>query len=506
VEFVTIIGPNLPSAITINELTTVAAGYSMAQFYKSGVISGNSFGLRIAADMNDNIVMSDTGQSSPVLLLSPNADQSNSLRSTRSLANLLAACVHDIGNTIAFFGLTTPPEGPVPRSTTQAMANLARDPGQNVQSIYGLTTLRNSYEPGLLSMPDAWTVTVKVNDSGNDDFLFAGPGNIAFDSRGYAWIANNVEQGKTTSCKFAIVLQPNGMPSDGTNGTPLSPIMGGGILGPGFGVTVDPKGSIWFGNFGWGRDNPSRLGNGSVSQFTASGIPISGPKGYQGGPVRVQATVSDANGNIWFASFGNDSVYVFLDGDRHRSTGVPQYKGSGPFGIAIAADGTAWATNSGGFFGKHPSSIAKFAIVNGVLERQSLQFFGKALKAVAVDSQGTFGSLPRVTALCTHFIPTAPRSVGSTGEASTDRGVWRLTVRTTYGSRISVPSSPAAISRPAGLRSFAALIPPPDPLVKMRAIRFHPRPVTPCFPPVARCCCTMEIRCTVRAVHPVSPQ
>ena len=388
VEFVTILGPSLPSAITINELTTVAAGYSMAQFYKSGVISGNSFGLRIAAGMNDNIVMSETGQSSPVLLLSPNADQSNSLRSTRSLANLLAACVHDIGNTIAFFGLTTPPRGPVPRSTTQAMANLARDPGQNVQSIYGLTTLRNSYEPGLLSMPDAWTVTVKVNDSGNDNFLFAGPGNIAFDSRGYAWIANNVEQGKTTSCKFGIVLQPNGMPADGTNGTPLSPIMGGGILGPGFGVTVDPKGSIWFGNFGWGGDNPSRLGNGSVSQFTASGIPISGPDGYQGGPVRAQATVSDANGNIWFASFGNDSVYVFLDGDRHRSTGVPQYKGSGPFGIAIAADGTAWATNSGGFFGKHPSSLAKFAIVNGVLQRQSLRFFGKALKAVAVDSQG----------------------------------------------------------------------------------------------------------------------
>ena len=28
----------------------------MAQFYKTGVISGNSFGLQIAAGMNDNIV------------------------------------------------------------------------------------------------------------------------------------------------------------------------------------------------------------------------------------------------------------------------------------------------------------------------------------------------------------------------------------------------------------------------------------------------------------------
>jgi hypothetical protein len=56
VEFVTIIGPTLRSAITVNELTSVAASYSMAQFYRTGAISGNSFGLRIAARMNVNLV------------------------------------------------------------------------------------------------------------------------------------------------------------------------------------------------------------------------------------------------------------------------------------------------------------------------------------------------------------------------------------------------------------------------------------------------------------------
>src|SRR5947199_1513063 len=53
VEFVTVLGSNLPALVTINELTTVAASYSMAQFYRTGVISGNSFGLQIAAGMND---------------------------------------------------------------------------------------------------------------------------------------------------------------------------------------------------------------------------------------------------------------------------------------------------------------------------------------------------------------------------------------------------------------------------------------------------------------------
>ena len=45
VEFVTVLGPKLPDSVTINELTTVAASYSMAQFLRAGVIAGNSFGL-----------------------------------------------------------------------------------------------------------------------------------------------------------------------------------------------------------------------------------------------------------------------------------------------------------------------------------------------------------------------------------------------------------------------------------------------------------------------------
>jgi hypothetical protein len=36
VRFVTVLGPELPAETTINELTTVAASYSMAQFYRTG--------------------------------------------------------------------------------------------------------------------------------------------------------------------------------------------------------------------------------------------------------------------------------------------------------------------------------------------------------------------------------------------------------------------------------------------------------------------------------------
>src|SRR6266403_4475419 len=392
VEFVTILGSNLPQSATINELTTVAASYSMAQFYRSGVISSNSFGLQIAAGMNDNIVASATGQSSPVLLSSPNADQTNSLRSTRSLANLLAACVSDPNVTASLFDLTTPPGGLPPHNTAEALANLARDPGQNVDGIYALTLLSNLYAPLLVEIPDAWTVTVKVNDSGDDSILIGGPGNLAFDERGYAWVTNNVVQGTPNSSNYVLVLNPNGQPADGRDGTPRSPLKGGGILGTGFGVTIDPRGSVWFGNFGWGMCSgcdPSPSGNGSLSRFTLSGAAMSQPNGYQGGPVRAQGLGADAEGNIWISSYENDSVYVFLRGNPHHAVSFQQYDNSGPFDVAIAADGTAWVSNSGGLpSGNYPRSVANYALVNGVLEQQFLHFLGQQLRGLSLDSHG----------------------------------------------------------------------------------------------------------------------
>jgi hypothetical protein len=400
VEFIAVLGPNLPASVTINELTTVAASYSMAQFLRTGVIAGNSFGLRLAAGMNDNIVASATGQSSPVLLNSPNADQTNSLRSTRSLANLLAACVDDPDVTASLFDLTTPPGGLPPHSTVEALANLARDPGHNVDAIYALTLLSNLYAPPLVTMPDAWTVTVKVNDSGSDERhrLISGPGNLAFDGRGYAWVGNNTVQGTPCSGRFNLVFKPNGQPADGRNGTPRSPLIGGGVLGAGFGVTIDPLGSAWFGNFGWGTSHdctpdpiPSAHGNGSISAFTLSGAPISPPIGYHGGPLRAQGLGSDGDGNIWIASFENNSVYVFLRGNPHQSVSIQPYDRAGPFDVAVATDGTAWVSYTGGLpFGEFPRSVAKYALGRGRLQQQFLHFLPEAhgLRGVSLDSQG----------------------------------------------------------------------------------------------------------------------
>ena len=408
VELVTIIGRAIPPSITVNELTTVAAAYSMAQFAADGMIAGNAFGLGIAAAMNDNLAVAETGGSSPVLLSPPNADQTNSLRTTCSLANLLAACVQNQpGATSTLLALATPPVGLPPANTFQALVNIARYPWNNVSEIYEQTLLVKMYEPTLDSIPPvdnnppqriptAWTVAVKVNDSGGDYIPFGGPANVAFDQHGYAWVANNVFQGTPNSTRGIIVLKPNGRPADGKNGTPMSPITGGGILGPGFGVCIDTRGMIWVGNFGWGNA-PGDIPDGSVSQFSPLGQPISGPQGYKGGTHQVQAVAADQENNIWCASYLNNRVVVFPNGDPTRAFWFQEEENRGTFGVAIAEDGSAWITNSGGLSGKNgTASVCKYAIEtfveDGTATRKLKQLFshnvGNALKGVSVDSLG----------------------------------------------------------------------------------------------------------------------
>ena len=411
-----IVGPEILASITINELTTVAAAFSMTQFTQDGVIAGNAFGLRIASGMNDNLVSPLTGASSEVLLCSPNGDETNSLRSTRSLANLLAACVQkQPGAVQTLLALTTPPGASAPNDTLQAFVNIARHPAHNVKGIYNaqaagmyLPSLQQIHAP-FQQMPDAWTIAVKVNDSGDRSKLFGGPGNLIFDRNGYAWITNNVYQGTPGSADYNIVLKPNGKPADGENGTPRSPICGGGILGGGFGIEIDTRGTVWMGNFGWGHkpeDIPGHAPrNGSVSQFNGDGTSISGDKGYQGGVVRGQGIVCDQGNNIWIASYETNQVFVFPNGDPKKSFAfpadarpVPDHEKC-PFDIALAPDGNgAWVTYCGGLTATSPGSVAKYVIKDGALERLFIVIKGpsgsfKSLKGMSWILRATPGLL-----------------------------------------------------------------------------------------------------------------
>lgn len=394
IELMALLGTALPRSVTINELTTVASAYAMAQFFQNNLVAGKILQLQIAAGMAENLVAAQTGALSPVIQASPNADETNTRRALGSLANMLAACVQASPNSCTtLFALAPSWQGVAPTTTLQAMVNIARNPGANVSALFTLsqTAIVSGYGPSLTTLQgpasidplqklDAWTLAVKVNATGSASCPFGGPGNLVFDQNGYAWITNNVVQGTTGSTNCQIVLKPNGQPADGANRTPRSPITGGGILGQGFGIGIDTRGHIWSGNFGWGGVNPI----GSVSEFTATGTAVSPAGGYVVGTNQVQGTISDQQNNIWLASYENSAIIVLRDGNP--ASAFPAYTDANthPFDIRIANDGSAWVTYT------TSSTVSKFTLGASAL---TLQFTrpigaGERPKGIALDSQG----------------------------------------------------------------------------------------------------------------------
>lgn len=380
-KLATIIGPSIQPVITINEMTTIGASWSMAQFFNGDLIFGNSLGLEIASSMNNNLISPIHGNLSTVIRTPPNADQTNAMRSISSLSNLLARCVRNSSDCTALFAATTI-NGQVPQNTLQAALNIAHFPTNHVSALFVLSNLISVYSPALVTPPDAWTLAVKFNNSGNDQFLFGGPAPIVFDSKGFAWISNNVIQGTPNSANYTMVLQPNGQPANGRNNTPHSPVFGGGLLGTGFGISIDHNGSIWLGSFGWGMCPGCVPTEGIVSQFSPTGVPISPPGGYLSFVQRAQGTVPDRDNNIWIASFGNDRIVVFPNGNPNAAFFFQEPSGSGPFGIAIGRDGVVWVTNS------TSDDVSRYILVGNVIVHLSTTPVGNSLKQVSLDSLG----------------------------------------------------------------------------------------------------------------------
>jgi len=442
-RYLAILGTEIPESAVINELTTVASSYSMAQFFRTGQISGDPFRLRIASMMYRNIVNPNNGSVSRVLLQSPNADETTTLRLTQSLANLIVGTTRRTFAKNAFLQITTDEYGREPMDIAEGLANLARDPAKNERWIYYLTRFSRAYRPILQSRPDQWTIAIKVNDSGDKDIPFGGTANVAWDSWGYAWIANNVTQGTAQSTNYNMVLRPDGSPADGANGEPVSPIGSGGLLGVGWGVSVDSKDNIWFGNFGWGKPTsqtyptqfeggPNGAGSGSVSKFNSSGIPASLNGFY--GPFRVQAIEPDIYDNIWMASLGDadnpvgSGVWVFKDGDPIDSVFSLVDPVDAPFGVAPVQNGNAaWMTLSGGLAGKYTSYLTRYRLNNvGELEQTFKEQVGNTLKTVTVDFSGNAWVASQGTSSVFVFSPDGRRLGEFTGGGIF--GPWGLAV------------------------------------------------------------------------------
>ena len=359
--------------VIINERTTVATAYAMAQFFTFDQINGPYPGLQNAADIFTRLVDVDTGNTTFFLNTFPNGSSTTTRGAFNSLANMLVACVRDAGECDTLFELTTTPGGGEPGNTLAAAVNIAHFPWQNVEELFDFSLEEQVYTPTLGSPENitAWILAIRYVGNGRE---LNGPGNTAFDSHGNAWITNNFvfrENPLDVACgdDHVLRLTPTGEDAAG------APYQGGGVYGVGYGITLDPGGNVWVGNFAFQGAgcmfNPIQqdLRARSVSKFSPEGVPISPTTvgndigGFMGAGNTIfypQGTVSDKEGNIWIASCSADHVTIFPGGDPDQAFVIQETDDSDetivvkPFDIAIDKGGNAWVTGNG------TSNVAKF--------------------------------------------------------------------------------------------------------------------------------------------------
>jgi streptogramin lyase len=367
------------SDFVVNELSTIATTWAMAQFMSGDDVGGKSPGLQNAAATVGNMVNVKTATIATVLATPPNGSQTTTLAEFNSLANLIAACVDTPVKCSQLFSLATPPGGTTPANTLQAALSIAHNPWNNVAQLFTLSQSNSNYAPVLPSAPDAWTIVLQYYGNGNE---LNGPGNMAVDAEGNIYVAINYD-GQTNACGGKIVskLTPTGSDAAG------APFKGGGVNGAGFGITIDPTGDIRIGNFGFAGNMCTALpAANSVSKFTPTGWALSpATTGWTGNGFihSPQATVSDAAGNIWIANFTASANYVteLVRGDPFNvKTYVnnPNFKNA--FGIALDAQNKVWVTSG-------PNLLTKIDPTTGQYQSYTAPGMDRPL-GVAIDSLG----------------------------------------------------------------------------------------------------------------------
>jgi hypothetical protein len=367
----------IPRTVKVNERTTVAMGFAMAQFVGvGGVVVGQNPGLRNAAAMSGDLVDLGGGLSK-VLRDFPNGKSTSTLPTFNALANLLTICRRQDLGCVRLLSKARTPGGAPARDTLAAAVNIARYPWHDVRGLYKLSLAaahrRGTWSPALAQgeAPDAWTLALRFE---GDPPGMDGPGNFAIDAEGNIWVANNYaysRESRVPACGSDKVFKftPTGQTYPG------APYVGGGLSGVGFGITIDPSNRVWLGNFGFeGKGCETEANHYTASTFSLSGKPLSPPGGWEvGGISWPQGTVTDQQGSIWLANCGNDSVTKIEEGDPTKAVNFEEgliTAGSPvgferPFGAAVNAQGDVFVT------GNSSDSVVKLSPAGKVLNLAS---------------------------------------------------------------------------------------------------------------------------------------
>ena len=194
---------NLPASVRINEFTTVAAQWALAQFADatgqvvgapaSGAVAFGKAVRQLGAKLADSSsggpasFWGDQGADEASCTGSLPPSNCDGLERLDTMANILAACVESSGpSSNACKTLFTDSGTPSTGTTLQAGHSIASHPAANVSALFALQSASLPFAPVLASAPSAWTLALNFTDAS-----FSAPLGIAVDGSGNLWVAND---------------------------------------------------------------------------------------------------------------------------------------------------------------------------------------------------------------------------------------------------------------------------------------------------------------------------
>ena len=400
----------LPASVTINELTTVAAQWALAQFIDStgqiiGSPSSDATGFVNAVNQTQaNLVNTSTGLPASFWInhgVTP-AGCSNhppencvGLERLDTIANILAACVESSGPSSTACSSLSSNTGSG-STTLQASHAMATNPLANVSTLFALQSGSPPFTPYSGSAPDGWEIALDFSpDPAFDEPIF-----VAIDAAGSVWVTNFgtfADHGSVTKLTSIGDLVGNFAPS------------GANFDGP-YEVAIDTAGNAWVTNTAGNSVTELTSSGDLAGNFAPSGANLSFPRGV----------AIDAANRVWVAnSVGNSLTVLTPSGGLVGDFAPSGANFDDPYDVAIDAAGNVWVTNT---FSNSVTELSSSGVLVGYFPDFPSGPNFISPQGVAIDAAGNvwvanddFGGLTEVDSsggLVGNFVPNDFRSHG----------------------------------------------------------------------------------------------
>ena len=346
--------------LVINEVTTVGSVYALAQFIGAGGSGGNigapntggggaQQGLTNAFNEVINMINTHTGTANTQTAFGtgyvPQAE-------IYTLANILVPCVNSSGPAstacAALFAAAKPSAGTAPTTVLGAALDIALNPGNNVSTLFGLSSANAAFQPTLTAAPNDWTVAVAYDISSANH-----PQGLAIDGNGdcwiTAWVSNNPANAEV------LEISPVGIPATNNPYTSTANLAGSA------GLAVDLNGDVWIANSTGNSAVALTLSN-NIIQLKYGPYPAAAELST---PLQVVVDGTIA-GNVWFTNSGNNTLTEIIPSPTFATATYNFYSGGGlstPNGIAFYTipfgASSVWVANQGA------NSVTKFVPASG---------------------------------------------------------------------------------------------------------------------------------------------